>query len=311
MNQPLISIIVPLFNKEKYILATLRSVYSQSYKNWECLIIDDGSNDGSLFLVEDFIAKTPGNWTVLKQENKGASSARNLGIKLSRGRYIAFLDADDLWLENKLEIQAMYLEKNPDVSLLLSNYIIFDDKNFSALRGIKAKNIPRLTRRWLDMRGFGGLVESTGILRRGMVNDALLYSSSLVTGEGLDFVIRWNLETHIAILPDFLTLYRISENQLHSNVELIAENATALAEKYSKEFNFGEKTIVRQSAYFALARMRYLPKKEIINQMLRHLVTLNLEVFSMAAWIIGRNLRSKLIRPRVRKSAFRTLLHLN
>jgi glycosyltransferase involved in cell wall biosynthesis len=311
MGSPLVTIIVPLFNKEKYILATLRSISGQTYKNWECIISDDGSSDNSLLLVEQFTSATPGRWKIVSQINSGASSARNRGIKSATGEYIAFVDADDIWLQNKLQIQVEYLEKNPDVSMLLSNYIIFNDFGFSDLRGIRAKNVLVQTRRWLDMRGFGGLVESTGILRASSLADDLVFDSTLITAEGLDFVIRWNLEKCVQISPNFLTLYRISDNQLHNNVELTKTNMLTLADRYSQKLNVGEKALLRQNAYFALANMRDWRKSEIFIQMFRYLFTLNFEVLFMAFWIIGRNLHAKLLSQNTKKIAKEHLFRLN
>jgi glycosyltransferase involved in cell wall biosynthesis len=311
MGSPLVTIIVPLFNKEKYILATLRSISGQTYKNWECIVSDDGSSDNSLLLVEQFISATPGRWKIVSQINSGPSSARNRGIKSAKGEYIAFVDADDIWLQSKLQIQVEYLEKNPDVSMLLSNYIIFNDSSLSELRGIRAKNVLVQTRRWLDMRGFGGLVESTGILRASSLADDLVFDSTLITAEGLDFVIRWNLEKCVQILPNFLTLYRISDNQLHNNVELTKTNMLTLVDRYSQELNVGEKALLRQDAYFALANMREWPKLKIVSQMLHNLLARNFEVFFMAVWIIGRNLRAKFLSRNTKKIAKEHLLRLN
>ena len=311
MGSPLVTIIVPLFNKEKYILATLRSISGQTYKNWECIISDDGSSDNSLLLVEQFTSATPGRWKIVSQINSGPSSARNHGIKSATGEYIAFVDADDIWLQNKLQIQVEYLEKNPDVSMLLSNYIIFNDSDLSDLRGIRAKNVLVQTRRWLDMRGFGGLVESTGILRVSSLSQDLLFDSTLITAEGLDFVIRWDLQKKVEILSNFLTLYRISDNQLHNDVELITRNASTLASKYSQLLNVGKKTLLRQNAYFALANMRDWRKSEVIFQMFRYLFTLNFEVLFMAFWIIGRNLYAKLLSQDTKEIAKEHLFRLN
>jgi len=311
MGSPLVTIIVPLFNKEKYILATLRSISGQTYRNWECVIINDGSSDNSLLLAEQFTSATPGRWKIVSQINSGPSSARNHGIKSATGEYIAFVDADDIWLQNKLQIQVEYLEKNPDVSMLLSNYIIFNDSDLSDLRGIRAKNVSVQTRRWLDMRGFGGLVESTGILRASSLSKDLFFDSTLITAEGLDFVIRWDLQKKVEIFPNFLTLYRISDNQLHNDVELITRNASTLASKYSQLLNVGKKTLLRQNAYFTLANMRDWRKSEIIFQMFRYLFTLNFELLLMAFWIIGRNLHAKLLSQNTKKIAKEHLFRLN
>lgn len=311
MEHPLVTIIVPLFNKEKYILATLRSISDQTYTNWECIISDDGSSDNSLLLVEQFISATPGHWKIISQINSGPSSARNHGIKSATGKYIAFVDADDIWIQNKLEVQVEYLEKNPEVSLLLSNYIIFDDSDFSDLRGITAKNVYEQTRRWLDMRGFGGLVESTGMLRLSSLTDDLFFDSTLITGEGLDFVIKWNLQKCVRVLPNFLTLYRISDNQLHNNMELTMNNMLTLADRYSQVGNVRDKILLRQNSYFVLASMRNLRKSKIFSQVLRNLVTFNFDVFSMAIWIIGRNLRAKFLPRKTKKAAKEHLFRLN
>jgi len=311
MENPLVTVIVPLFNKEKYILATLRSISDQTYTNWECIISDDGSSDNSLLLVKQFILATPGRWKIISQINSGPSSARNHGITLATGKYIAFIDADDIWIQNKLEIQVRYLEKNPEVSLLLSNYVIFNDSSLSDLRGITAKNVYVQTRRWLDMRGFGGLVESTGILRGSSLTDDLFFDSTLITAEGLDFVIKWNLRKYVRVLPNFLTLYRISDNQLHSNIELTMKNMLTLADRYSQKGNARDKILLRQNAYFALANMRNLRKSKILSQMLRNLVTFNFDVFLMAIWIISRNLRAKFLPRNTKKAVKEHLIRLN
>src|SRR5579875_322194 len=99
---PLISIIIPLYNAEKYIIETIDSALQQSYKNIEIIIIDDGSTDSSFNVAETYKSD---NIIVVKQENKGASAARNHGLKLAKGEYIQFLDADDILDVNKIEYQ--------------------------------------------------------------------------------------------------------------------------------------------------------------------------------------------------------------
>ena len=91
MSNPLISIVIPIYNKEFWVTETLNSVLNQSYKNWECVIIDDGSTDQSLDLVLAYTKKYPANWIVKTITNSGQSFARNLGIELSSGDYILSL----------------------------------------------------------------------------------------------------------------------------------------------------------------------------------------------------------------------------
>lgn len=107
MNTPLISIIIPSFNKEKYIYDTIQSVQNQTYVNWELLVIDDLSSDRTIAIIEAFIEKDNRIKLYVNTENKGANYSRNFGIKQSLGKYIVFLDADDVFsltcLENRIK----------------------------------------------------------------------------------------------------------------------------------------------------------------------------------------------------------------
>ena len=96
MQDKLVSIITPVYNSEKYLSQTVESVLSQTYTDWEMLIVNDGSSDSSLEIANAYSAKDP-RIKVFLQENKGSAAARNNGIRHAQGRYIALLDADDLW----------------------------------------------------------------------------------------------------------------------------------------------------------------------------------------------------------------------
>jgi glycosyltransferase involved in cell wall biosynthesis len=110
MSTKLVSVITPLYNSEAYIQACINSVISQSYNNWEMIIIDDGSTDNSFKMAESVIDK---RIRLIKLPvNMGASYARNTAIKLAKGKYIAFLDADDLWNTEKLKLQIKFMEEN-------------------------------------------------------------------------------------------------------------------------------------------------------------------------------------------------------
>lgn len=292
MYSPLVSIVIPLFNKEKYVLECLRSVSAQSYRNWECIIIDDGSTDGSVQIVRDYVNEFPGNWKINGQNNGGPASARNFGISCCTGEYIAFLDADDIWFPNKLLDQTNYFKKYPNVSLVLTNYIVFSNFSKLNLRGIRSPHVKKLLKHWLDMRGFGGLVESTGMLRSSKLTNELLFSDELKTGEGLDFVIRWNLYTEVRVLRRFLTLYRISNEQLHKQENLIQVNVETLTNIYSPLGAEGKRIRARQQAYFALSAMRAWPKVKIVKRLLANVTNLNWQLIIMAAWISSRNLRA-------------------
>lgn len=112
-NKPLVSVIIPVYNAEKYIAKTIESVLRQSYRNLEILIIDNKSTDDSIKIVQFYVKNDVRIHHILCEVNSGNPSIpRNIGIDQSNGKYIAFLDSDDLWEDSKLEIQIENMEKN-------------------------------------------------------------------------------------------------------------------------------------------------------------------------------------------------------
>ena len=106
----LVSVVIPMYNAERTILRAIESVRAQTYTAWELILIDDGSTDGTLPLVEDYVARYGLPAVVVSRENRGVSHTRNEGIRLAQGGYVAFLDADDVWMPRKLERQMACLK---------------------------------------------------------------------------------------------------------------------------------------------------------------------------------------------------------
>src|SRR3954463_5077031 len=106
MDNPLVSIIIPVYNAEKYIAETINSAADQTWSNKEIIIIDDGSTDGSLAIAKRFAND---QIKVFSQANKGASAARNRGLLEAKGKYVQFLDGDDLLMPNKIALQLEHI----------------------------------------------------------------------------------------------------------------------------------------------------------------------------------------------------------
>ena len=109
----LVSIVTPVFNAEKYLKETVKSIQNQTYENWELFLIDDGSTDDSLKIAKD-LAKTDKRIHPVSIKNSGAAVARNEGIKRANGHYLCFIDADDLWIPTKLEKQLKFMQKGAE-----------------------------------------------------------------------------------------------------------------------------------------------------------------------------------------------------
>lgn len=113
-DTPLFSVIIPTFNREDFIRAAVDSVLSQTFDNFELLIIDDGSTDNTKQILDVY---SDDRIKYFYQEYRGVSSARNKGLKESKGKYIAFLDSDDRWTSNKLEMTFDYINRFPDITI--------------------------------------------------------------------------------------------------------------------------------------------------------------------------------------------------
>lgn len=110
-NQALVSIVMPAYNCEKYVVEAINSVLAQTYRNWELLVLDDGSKDKTLQIIEEFSQKDSRIKSLPNGKNLGVSATRNRGIELASGDWIAFLDSDDMWEPEKLEKQFEIVEK--------------------------------------------------------------------------------------------------------------------------------------------------------------------------------------------------------
>ena len=122
MDTPLITVVMPVFNRERFLAEAIESVLAQSYPHWELIVVDDGSADNSHAIAQRYAARFPERIRVVTHENganRGISASRNLGGRNARGSYIAGLDSDDMWVPHKLEAQVNILRRFPEVGLIV------------------------------------------------------------------------------------------------------------------------------------------------------------------------------------------------
>ena len=137
MNAPLISIIVPVYNSAEYLAECLESIQQQSFLEWECIIINDGSTDESGVIISEFIKKDE-RFKAYEQENSGVSAARNKGIVLAKGKYIHFVDADDYLLCDTEKTLLDYAEESK-FDLLFMDYIHLKDSTCTYIHDVELK----------------------------------------------------------------------------------------------------------------------------------------------------------------------------
>lgn len=138
----LVSVVMPAHNAAGFISESISSVQKQTYENWELLVIDDASHDNTSQVVGEFMAGDPRIKLHSLPANQGAGFARNIGIKASKGAYISFLDADDLWLPQKLQIQLQFMKEH-QVKVCYTSYELIDEEGRSKGEKIEAlENLP-------------------------------------------------------------------------------------------------------------------------------------------------------------------------
>jgi glycosyltransferase involved in cell wall biosynthesis len=214
---PLVSVVIAVYNGEPTIGAAIDSVLAQTWSNLECIVIDDGSSDGTRAAVEQRAGDTRLRYA--HQPNRGVARARNAGIERATGELIAFLDADDVWLPDKLSKQVALLKRRPDVALVFAGYAIADDdlepRSVVVTRGEAVHVLG-----WLLLEGDGLGLSFTGVVRSDAVADVGGFDETLSTSADLDFACRVADRHGIAAVPEVLALYRTHPGQMHFDMEL-------------------------------------------------------------------------------------------
>ena len=187
---PTVSVIIPVYDRREFISEAIESVLVQTYKDIEIIVVDDGSTTDIKETLNPYLDKIK----YVYQENRGLAAARNSGIRCSSGKYIAFLDDDDLFEPQKLENQVRLLEENPDLGFVFSDYYYFETGNkaertlvLTKLRDIPSKEFVKF------YFVFHDLAVSTFLVRRESIDDVGKFDEDLEVTEDVDFWLRLSL----------------------------------------------------------------------------------------------------------------------
>ncbi len=208
MKHPLVSVIIPTFNRAWSIKRAVDSVLNQTFRDFELIVVDDGSNDNTLEILKKYDDKIQ----IISQINLGVSAARNSGIKHSRGEYVAFLDSDDEWLPKKLEAQIGYLNENPSVNICqtVERWIRYG----------KFVNIPNVHK-----KVGGNIFEqslkkcmitcSSVIMRKSLLDEVGLFNETMPACEDYDLWLRITYKYEVGLLEkEYLVRYGGHKDQL-------------------------------------------------------------------------------------------------
>lgn len=209
---PLVSVILPVYNAEKYLSSAIESILNQTYKNIELIVINDGSTDESELIIQKIVERDS-RIVPISRENKGLIYTLNEGISLSTGKYIARMDADDISNENRIATQVDYLEKNKDICLVGS---FFDsiDENDKFLSSITLCENDNEIKEWFFLGN--PICHPSIMINKNIVGNDFLYDNDWDSAEDFELWIRLSLKYRMYNIPKPLIKYRIHSGSISS-----------------------------------------------------------------------------------------------
>jgi glycosyltransferase involved in cell wall biosynthesis len=222
-----VSVVLPVFNVERYVAASIQSVLAQTYVGFELIIVDDGSTDGSLRLCQEFIDP---RIQIIQQKNRGLAGARNTGIRHATGEYIALLDSDDLFAPEKLQRHIEHLDRSPKVGISFSRSAFIDDHS-QPLGYYQMPKLKEITTHDILCRNPIGNGSAPVIRRQvfqeiavqkdlyGVVED-FFFDDSFRQSEDIECWLRMAIQTSWVFegIPEPLTLYRVNAGGLSASI---------------------------------------------------------------------------------------------
>ena len=251
----LVSIITPTYNAEKFIAETLKSVQNQTYQNWEMILVDDASTDETVKIISDFVEKDSRIKLFKLEKNSGNGFARNIALEKAVGKYIAYLDADDLWFPNKLEKQIQFLKEN-NLHFTFSFYDCIDEEGNSLKRRVEAPL--NLTYDELFFCNYVGNLTA--------IYDADYFGKIVIeaTQKRQDWRLWLTILKQIQVtkpVPESLAFYRIRKDSISSSkFKLIKHNFGVYREFHGFNFVFSVLLMVRFLFTQLIIKPRYIKK---------------------------------------------------
>lgn len=210
-----ISVIIPTYNRKSLVLEAVQSVLAQEPKNYEVIVVDDGSVDGTVEFLSDLHLPI----SVIQKQNGGVSSARNVGIKAARGEFVAFLDSDDLWLPGILKAQSEFLDSHPEIYLVYTDqYIESEDKRLEKTRFNLEPMTPEQKRKF-DRPSFVTqqipIHISAVMIRKSVFNEIGFFNEDLKVHEDTDIYNRISEKHELGFIDTPLSIFRWEKDPEH------------------------------------------------------------------------------------------------
>lgn len=245
VKEPLVTIFTPNYNKSNYIDETMDSILSQTYSNFEYIIIDDYSTDNSWEIIQNYAKLDKRIKIFQNNKNLGVVKTRNLGFskRSSKSKYFAIIDSDDVSLPNRLKIQVNFLENNPNYGLVGSSTLIIND-NSKIIGFRKYPSMDKDIRKKITR--FNPFAQSSVIIRTEIIDQIGLYDERWKVCQDYDYWLRVGMNWKLANLDKPLVKYRININQIKStHLKETIENTYFIQKKAIDSYNYQDGIINR------------------------------------------------------------------
>lgn len=232
-SENLVSVIIPTHNRSKLLEETLQSVIRQLYKNIEIIIVDDGSEDDTKYVVDKYANNINYNITYIYQKNQGAQVARNTGFEKSSGEYVSFFDSDDLWKNTKLLKQVSYLNEHDNIALVFSDCEVMED-NVLLKETFFDKNAPYRGKVFNKLICSNFIPSPTPLIRRSALHRVKNFDESLSKTSGQDWDLWLNiaLDNEIDFIDEVLAIYRFHDTNMTKNMQRRLDGQMTVINKY-------------------------------------------------------------------------------
>jgi glycosyltransferase involved in cell wall biosynthesis len=241
MKKPLVSVVMPVYNDEKYVGEAIESILNQTFEDFEFIIIDDASKDNSLKIIKEYAKKDKRIKLIINKKNKGNWATRNIGMESSVGKYILTQDSDDLSKKERIMLQVNTMEKNPKLGALGSNIEIINSKGGE----IKKRKYPEKDENIRKMiYFFSPLANPSTIIRKTVLKKSGMFNSKLRVSGDLDLWFRIGNYYQLGNLNKTLIKYRDHENNItKKKIRLMEKTANKIRWKNWKNpsYQFGVK----------------------------------------------------------------------
>lgn len=254
---PVISVLMPAYNAEKYIAESIESILNQTFTDFEFIIIDDCSTDKTWEIIQEYADKDKRIITLKNEKNLGIAGNRNKLVSLAKGKYIVWQDADDISMPYRIEHQYDFMEKNPEVGISGGYLLFFDESRDLCVR--KYASSDAILRKKIFR--YSPVSQGAAIIRKSIINNMVPFDVSLKQAEDLDLSFRIGRLSSFANIQEVVLKYRqhdksVSFEKIRENIKYTLEVRKRAMKKYDYDMTISD------SLFYLIAYVfQFMPQK--------------------------------------------------